>query len=497
METMVAFSNADGGVIFIGVTDDRVVQGRTRDQGLDDDIHNAAHAAHNLGRYEIHQIHVDGRPVVAVRVHPRQDEVAVTSDGRILIRKGGHNRVVFGHELRQLVNARSLARFEASDSGLPTSAIDSSIADALARAYHWELGANADRLAERGLLGEEGTLTIAGALVLTDPSKSLGAAKFHIDVRAYESETGTSYVRRETVSGPVQVQVERATELVMRDIGTDMVITQAHRHDLPRLPRRVVREVVANAVAHRAYDLDRSPVTIELRPTRVIVTSPGGLPAPVTVETLRQAQAPRNHTVIDVLRRFGLAEDSGQGIDVIQDSMKFELLADPEFTDDGLSVRVDLPLRGLISAEERGWMAEFTRQGLVGDQERRLLLEVLRQGKVTNGQARDATGEDSTNARSRLRRLRDAGLLIQHGQRGRAYYTLGSLAPRRSDEQVILDAATDGALTNQRVRDLTGLDRVEARALLKRLVDEGRLVQIGERRATIYRLPARPRRPRD
>lgn len=61
----------------------------------------------------------------------------------------------------------------------------------------------------------------------------------------------------------------------------------------------------------------------------MIVTSPGALPAPVTVATLRDAQAPRNHRIIDVLRRFGLAEDSGQGIDVIQDGMRLELLDEP------------------------------------------------------------------------------------------------------------------------------------------------------------------------
>jgi predicted HTH transcriptional regulator len=37
-EAMVAFSNADGGVIFIGVQDDRTIVGRALDQGTDDAI---------------------------------------------------------------------------------------------------------------------------------------------------------------------------------------------------------------------------------------------------------------------------------------------------------------------------------------------------------------------------------------------------------------------------------------------------------------------------
>lgn len=39
---------------------------------------------------------------------------------------------------------------------------------------------------------------------------------------------------------------------------------------------------------------------------------------------------------------------------------------------------------------------------------------------------------------------------------------------------------------NADVREATGLVRVEARSLLARLVDDGRLVQIGQKRGTRY-----------
>lgn len=487
-ESLVALSNTEGGVIFIGVTDSREVRGRVRDQGLDDDIHDAAVAAHQVGHYSIREVRVGERPVVAVVVQPRTDEVAATSDGRILVRRGGHNRAVVGQDLRALVNRRSLVRYESSDTGVPLGQADASLLSEVYGAYGWTSTRRESALRERGLVTDHSTLTVAGALVLTDPTTSLGAAKFVIDIRAYESDSGTSYVRRDQVQGPVFRQVERATEIVMRDIGTDMVVTGVHRHDVARLPRRAVREVIANAVAHRSYELDRSPVVVELRPSQVTVVSPGELPPPVTIETLRQDQSPRNHSVIDVLRRFGLAEDSGQGIDVIEDSFALELLAPPRFFEDREAVRVELPMQGLVSLTERAWMAELERAGVVQQADRRLLLAVLRAGRLTNAQARELLSADSTAARSHLRRLRDAGLLVQHGERGRSYYTLGRIEPRASDEQIVLDAAREAPLTNTRVRELTGRDRDAARSLLRRLVDEGRLRQQGERRGTTYTL---------
>jgi hypothetical protein len=95
----------------------------------------------------------------------------------------------------------------------------------------------------------------------------------------------------------------------------------------------------------------------------------------------------------------------------------------------------------------------------------------------------------ASRARTRLGRLRDAGLLIQHGTRGRAYYTLGVIGPDRSLEEVVLDAAAITPLTNTSVRGLTSLDRYRAGQLLRRLVREGRLAQGGERRGATYRLP--------
>ena len=120
--------------------------------------------------------------------------------------------------------------------------------------------------------------------------------------------------------------------------GSNRLDHERHRHrdgaDRNRPSRRASAPgaqfiVVANAAAHRDY----------ARPTAIVVEAdPPASPfaaqepcrLPVTVATLREAQSARNHTVIDILRRFGLAEDSGQGIDVIQDGM-IRLLDEPGF----------------------------------------------------------------------------------------------------------------------------------------------------------------------
>lgn len=51
---------------------------------------------------------------------------------------------------------------------------------------------------------------------------------------------------------------------------------------------------------------------------------------------------------------------------------------------------------------------------------------------------------------------------------------------------LIVSEATHTALSNERVRELNGLDRRQALALLQVLVSEGRLLATGSRRGTRY-----------
>jgi ATP-dependent DNA helicase RecG len=155
-------------------------------------------------------------------------------------------------------------------------------------------------------------------------------------------EDATAYHdRREEIRGPVHHILEQAVSRVMDELGTELVVLGTRRYELPRLPEVVLREAIANALAHRSYEAAGTAVRIELRPSLLVVRSPGGLPEPVTVENIREATAARNLVVIRILRHLGLAEDAGRGVDVMQDTMAAEMLDPPRFHDHGREVVVE------------------------------------------------------------------------------------------------------------------------------------------------------------
>lgn len=138
-EPLVAFSNTDGGLIFIGVDNDRQVVGRSLDQGTDDQIHRAAAVdAHNVGRYRIRQITVGQVPVVVVEVSRREDGFAQTSDGRILVRRGARDQPLIGDDVWRLASSRTLRRFERSSAGVRRGQVDGELLQRVCAAYGWD-----------------------------------------------------------------------------------------------------------------------------------------------------------------------------------------------------------------------------------------------------------------------------------------------------------------------------------------------------------------------
>lgn len=493
-----ALSNTDGGVILIGVTDEGTVTGRALTAGVEEAVHDAALTVHDPGRYRIRELMIDGTLITVVSVAKRSQGFAQTPDGQVLVRRGARSVPLVGAELLSFITSRALERFDTTESGVSFRDANPELVEELRAAFRWRKDAVQARLREHRFItdGAVPQLTVAGALLLLDaPQERLG--KSFIEVLRFPDDR-EEYDRRVEVAGPAQAQIANVTKFLMEELGTDLIVSGVRRYELPRLPEVVLREALANAVAHRSYEELGRAIRVEIRRDRVVITSPGGLPEPVTEENLRETQAARNIVLIRALRQLQLAEDAGRGIDVMQDSMAEALLDPPTFEDLDHSFRVTLPIRGAISPQERAWILEVEDRGLLLPADRVPLIHAARGEILTNALVRQLLGVDSRDARASLQRLRDAGFLDQIGERGGASYVLaeGIRAPaafRMSPsalEEYVVELAGEGPITNAGVRRATGLDRAEARKLLDRLVREKRLTLRGARRGAHYVRPS-------
>lgn len=104
-------------------------------------------------------------------------------------------------------------------------------------------------------------------------------------VRSFKGKDRAYFVDRREFDGPIQNQVDMAYQYVLEKINMGMQIHGIYRQDVYELPTDSVRELIANAVAHRSY-LESGNIQVAIFDDRLEVTSPGMLLNNVSIKKM-------------------------------------------------------------------------------------------------------------------------------------------------------------------------------------------------------------------
>ncbi len=80
-------------------------------------------------------------------------------------------------------------------------------------------------------------------------------------------------------------------------------------------PKFVRQEIIVNAVTHRAYSIMGTDIQIKMFDNRILVESPGMLPGMVRVENIRTTHFSRNPKIAEFLKAYGFVKEYGEGVD--------------------------------------------------------------------------------------------------------------------------------------------------------------------------------------
>ena len=110
-------------------------------------------------------------------------------------------------------------------------------------------------------------------------------------------------------------------------IPANEVIGQALRRTAPMFPPLAVRELVANALIHQDFTMTGTGPMVEIFDNRLEITNPGE-PLVEPQRFLDARPRSRNEVLASLMRRFGICEERGSGIDkVVQQIEAFQLPA--------------------------------------------------------------------------------------------------------------------------------------------------------------------------
>jgi ATP-dependent DNA helicase RecG len=280
------------------------------------------------------------------------------------------------------------------------------------------------------------------------------------------------------------------------------------RVPIPKVDMGAFREAVANALVHRDYHR-LGAVHVRLDDHGLTVSNPGGLVEGVTLSNLlTTAPRPRNPALADAMKRIGIVERSGRGVDKIYRGMLRFGRPEPDYSStDSSSVILRL---ATVQADEVFLQLvveqEGRQNGVPLPIDSLIVLAALREHKrLDTDELAQHIQRDTTRSRRTLEQLVEAGLIEAHGSGRSRAYTLSALMYRakgdklaytrqvgfsqvQHPEMVLNYVRQHGRIQRSEVMSLCHLNENQAKALLQRLKSEGRLGQHGSRRWTYYTL---------
>ena len=521
-ETVVAFANARGGLIVLGVADRKRTRsdaiqgvGDLAASGLRRDIYDGTEP-HIL--VEIDELHEPEGRLLVVRVPPGLPP-HTTTDGVARIRVGKESKPLTGTTLAQLLVTRG-GRDVTADTvpGVRFTDLDQKQLDRLRQTI--ATGSERQNLAglgDRELLEALGLvsgsdITLAAVLLLGDrPTLSRYAPQHELIFTRQRSPT--RYDVRRDLRGPLLEVLDEVQRLLDANLNVSTAeISGFQQMELPDISWWVAREAVLNALVHRDYFLHQS-IHLALHDGRTEVTSPGGFIGGVTAHNvLRHPPVRRNPLLADVLQTIGLVNRAGLGVDRIYEDLLLLGKDLPRYDADESHVRLLLPTRTHAD------FVRFIHEALRGGETLTLDDLILLRGLTRRRSLDRWTGAEllqlaDGEAADQLVSLRERGYLVAQG-RGRG--TVYRLARRHAnlvdagvptEDDIWVDEESvrlrllallseRGRLTNNEIRGISGYSRTRVLRLMRSLRNEG-LVEVRGRGRGAHYVPGRPRTDRD
>ncbi len=325
---MVAFANASGGRIFIGVNDRNQIVGCDLSNKMLSRIEDMAAACdppvtiriEKLPKHNLVVIHV---PESVNRPHRcnkgfylrngTSSQKMSTADITAFIQAEG--KIRFDEQLRMDLDWQVALDEERLNHFLNLAKI-SPISDTDSVLFN--LGAG-DYKKGTFYLNQTGVLFFA-----KQPIRRL----FHVSVVcALFKGTNKAYILdRKELTGNLLENVEEALIFLKKHLQLRWEITsqRTRRKEILELPEVALREAMVNAVCHRDYLEQGAQVMVEVFDDRVEIYNPGGLPKGLPVSEFGKRSVCRNPLIASLLLRCNYIEKMGTGIERIRAALERE-----------------------------------------------------------------------------------------------------------------------------------------------------------------------------
>lgn len=133
---------------------------------------------------------------------------------------------------------------------------------------------------------------------------------------------------------------EALVNLVHSRAPRNRILEETVRAERQMFPKQALRELIANALIHQDFSMTGASVMVEMYADRVEVSSPGK--PIIDVDRFIDNYRSRNERLANVMRRLGVCEEKGSGIDKVIGHVERSQLPAPSFRGDEVRTTVTL-----------------------------------------------------------------------------------------------------------------------------------------------------------
>ncbi len=512
----VGFANAMGGVILLGIEDGQ--DAPPTDQKVADDLPDRlrkrlAQITINVGVTLRRVVAENGGEFVEIQVFRNEQSIAATSDGRYFIRVSDETRRLMPDDLGRLLAEKNSFVWELQTTRrVPARGYDDTkLADfvkrvrASDRVSEFLRGKAEGELLEHYLFVRNGLLTNLGILWI-GRREDRAALLYPPEIQCIKFDERGRKVRKQ-VWNDFSLNPLELIEAVWQEVPdwkeSYEMPDGLFRKSVPHYDEVVIRELLANALAHRPY-MQRGDIFLNLHPDRLEVHNPGLLPIGVTPRNILHVSSKRNPHLARVFYDLKIMEGEGSGFDRMYEVLLTSGRPIPEVQegDDRVVVTVRKQIARpevvdfMMKADQRFPLTqkEFIALGLLAQHESLTAIELLKILELCRAE----------DLKHWIARLKHWGVVTSRGRTKATEYfveprllrtlefrgetTLKGIERHRLRELILRDLEIYGKASISQIHARIGkeIPRRKLQHELKLMVQSGEIVKQGERKYTVY-----------
>ena len=195
--------------------------------------------------------------------------------------------------------------------------------------------------------GEEDVSTACILLFGKYPQKFFPRARTRfIRYEGVDEKVGAemNVIKDVTFEGTILNQVKKTIEFIETQVREHTFLGQHAQFVTKRdYPEFVIQEMTVNACCHRAYNIKGTEIQIKMFDDRLVFESPGKLPGQVKPTNIRHTHFSRNPKIAAFLKAYHFVKEFGEGFDRICREQEANGANVPSFRTDEFILKITVP----------------------------------------------------------------------------------------------------------------------------------------------------------